>query len=220
MIIIPFEFDCVVGIHHHDCENGGTYGVLQSRCECAAGFTGENCGVNIDDCQPIPCKNGGTCVDSAAKYSCLCTPGYTGENCTEDIDYCQSNPCENNGTCLDEHELNRFLCLCATGFTGEACSVDIDDCLSPPCENETICVDYTGENCSVPIDVECDDQSLNIDCVFDTCTANTCKNGGTCVNSMDEIFCECAGGYEGDDCTETVTAGEFSGVRPVMVCVI
>ena len=37
--------------------------------------------VDIDDCDPNPCVNGGTCTDRVNGYSCKCAPGYTGPNC-------------------------------------------------------------------------------------------------------------------------------------------
>ena len=37
--------------------------------------------LDIDDCDPDPCLNGGTCVDLIDGYNCKCTPGYYGENC-------------------------------------------------------------------------------------------------------------------------------------------
>ena len=36
-------------------------------CDCEAGWTGERCSVNIDDCATNPCQNGGTCYVSS-KY--------------------------------------------------------------------------------------------------------------------------------------------------------
>ena len=32
------------------------------RCSCAAGYTGTNCGINIDDCTSSPCVNGNCTV--------------------------------------------------------------------------------------------------------------------------------------------------------------
>ena len=38
--------------------------------------------VDIDDCQPEPCKNNGTCVDLVNAYACICVTGYNDTNCT------------------------------------------------------------------------------------------------------------------------------------------
>ena len=34
------------------------------NCSCAAGFTGQLCETNIDDCVMNPCENEGTCMVS------------------------------------------------------------------------------------------------------------------------------------------------------------
>lgn len=51
---------------------------LMFRCACADGFEGENCEVNIDDCEDNDCENNSTCVDGVNNYTCLCPPEYTG----------------------------------------------------------------------------------------------------------------------------------------------
>jgi len=37
--------------------------------------------LDIDDCQPMPCKNNATCVDHVNNYTCTCDSGFTGRNC-------------------------------------------------------------------------------------------------------------------------------------------
>ncbi|XP_065901795.1 adhesion G protein-coupled receptor L4-like [Dysidea avara] len=88
-------------------------------CNCVDGFTGENCSINIDDCDPNPCLNNGTCADGFNSFTCNCVDGFTGENCSTNIDDCDPNPCMNNGTCKDE--FNSFTCNCMGGFTGDTC---------------------------------------------------------------------------------------------------
>jgi Notch-like protein len=53
------------------CQNGGncTDGVDMFTCSCPAGYTGQECQTNIDDCSPDPCQNGGTCVDGVDSYT-------------------------------------------------------------------------------------------------------------------------------------------------------
>ena len=36
---------------------------------------------DIDDCELIPCKNGGLCRDGVDSYTCECNPGFEGEVC-------------------------------------------------------------------------------------------------------------------------------------------
>ena len=38
--------------------------------------------LDIDDCDPNPCQNGGTCTDGVNNYRCSCAAGYTGYNCS------------------------------------------------------------------------------------------------------------------------------------------
>ena len=50
------------------CMNGATCQLSASsslgyECECVLGFTGPDCSVNMDDCLPTSCDNGGTCID-------------------------------------------------------------------------------------------------------------------------------------------------------------
>ena len=37
--------------------------------------------LDIDECDSVPCQNGGTCIDSINEFTCDCIPGYTGIYC-------------------------------------------------------------------------------------------------------------------------------------------
>ena len=52
-------------------------------CICDAGFTGDDCSQNIDDCSPDPCGNGGSCTDGDNTFTCSCTAPWTGATCQE-----------------------------------------------------------------------------------------------------------------------------------------
>ena len=96
------------------------------RCECHPGFTGANCDMEVDECDPDPCVNGQCMVsmsppcqgeqlsapppssshpshprpqDEVAGYGCRCDPGWTGTNCDQDIDDCDGVTCLNGGSC-------------------------------------------------------------------------------------------------------------------------
>ena len=58
-------------------------------CECDPGFTGVDCGVNIDDCVGESCNGNGQCVDGIDSFSCNCNVSFTGPLCeirASDID--------------------------------------------------------------------------------------------------------------------------------------
>ncbi len=88
------------------CENGGECRAEGERfhCDCAVGFEGETCAVNIDDCSPNPCENGGKCMDEVAGYRCECEPEYGGPTCAELLSWCQQQrrPVDADGySCVD-----------------------------------------------------------------------------------------------------------------------
>ena len=41
--------------------------------------------LDINDCEPNPCKNAGECVDGVASFTCVCRPGYGGPDCSESM---------------------------------------------------------------------------------------------------------------------------------------
>ncbi|CAH8290065.1 unnamed protein product, partial [Heterobilharzia americana] len=66
------------------CANGGKCVSLPRNnysCECPAGWIGNDCQINEDDCLYNRCENGATCVDGINEYICKCRPGYTGIYC-------------------------------------------------------------------------------------------------------------------------------------------
>ena len=38
--------------------------------------------VEINECSPNPCNNGGTCTDLVNGFSCSCVAGYNGDDCS------------------------------------------------------------------------------------------------------------------------------------------
>lgn len=146
------------------CKNGGTCLVDNERedhyqCLCPAGFTGEHCENNIDDCAVNPCQNGGTCIDFVSDYKCYCLPGFNGTHCEINVNECRDNPCANGGTCHDS--VNDFVCACPPGYSGKDCSIEINECARNPCMHNGFCVDklndyecrclpgYSGKACNV-----------------------------------------------------------------------
>jgi hypothetical protein len=68
--------------------NGGKCidGIQSYECECAAGFKGENCDVNIDECASNPCMNDGKCVDGINGFTCICYTTHAGDLCELEVD--------------------------------------------------------------------------------------------------------------------------------------
>ena len=79
------------------CANGGEcVDLTQSySCNCAAGYQGDNCALETDECRPNnPCQNGGACTDEFLSFTCVCEPGYGGELCETNLNECDPSPCQ------------------------------------------------------------------------------------------------------------------------------
>ena len=63
-----------------NCENNGhCLDSLNSYvCDCPAGFSEDDCSVNIDECKDNKCVNSYSCIDGIANYTCNCTSGWEG----------------------------------------------------------------------------------------------------------------------------------------------
>ncbi|KAF7654656.1 hypothetical protein LDENG_00066710, partial [Lucifuga dentata] len=151
----------------HPCENGGEcfqrsdiliYGTLPELstanfsyeeaagfiCRCLAGFSGDNCSVNVDECESAPCQHGGSCQDLVNSYQCVCPDGFTGVHCEQDINECESDPCRNGATCEDA--TNSYRCHCPEPGHGEDpwggrdCDIHLIGCQEHQCQHAAKCV--------------------------------------------------------------------------------
>ena len=77
--------------------------------QCPPGYKGENCEINIDDCNPNRCRNGGTCIDGINTFTCDCLDGWEGEFCEINSNDCAQYPCQNFGICIDG--VNSYTCM-------------------------------------------------------------------------------------------------------------
>lgn len=59
------------------CEHGGSCVNTPGSfiCDCALGFTGPRCEMNINECASHPCLNDGTCLDEIGRFRCICMEG-------------------------------------------------------------------------------------------------------------------------------------------------
>lgn len=108
-----------------------------------AGFSGELCNYEYNECESNPCLNNGQCNDHIGGFTCKCTPGYTGKRCqikvrrkhfecfvkgrntstnfnAKQIDFCVSNPCPEGRQCNDHG--NDYSCDCPEGRAEPDCT--------------------------------------------------------------------------------------------------
>jgi hypothetical protein len=120
------------------CSNGGTCldGTEDYTCLCPIGWTGRNCGKDIDECASNPCVHG-YCLHGTGHYFCSCDVGFTGVNCETNIDDCATLPC-GPGSCTDG--IDDFTCSCPDSYEGYRCSFAVDACQDESCALGLTCV--------------------------------------------------------------------------------
>ncbi|XP_022806742.1 uncharacterized protein LOC111343816 [Stylophora pistillata] len=91
------------------------------RCLCTAGFKGQNCDEDFDECAEgsHSCSADAVCDNTKRSYKCTCKPGYHGDGLTcEDIDECAIGllSCSADAACNNTRESYR--CTCKPGYHG------------------------------------------------------------------------------------------------------
>lgn len=151
--------------------NGGICvdGVNWFRCECAPGFAGPDCRININECQSSPCAYGATCVDEINGFRCICPLGRTGTRCQEFIGI--GRTCHYAGLQFPhgsnwEEECNS--CHCMNGKVD--CTKVL--CGRRPCRLQSSDQDQKHHSC--PTGQECLEHS------YLTCFSPPCQQWGVC----------------------------------------
>ncbi|NXP41056.1 PROS protein, partial [Leiothrix lutea] len=128
---------------YKDCIDGQA----KYTCVCKAGWSGENCEEDINECEDL---NGGCsqrCSNFPGSFRCLCEDGYfmhSNKRDCGDINECVLHPniC---GTAICKNTQGRYECECPEGYkynsTSKNCE-DIDECAENICAQ--LCVNSPG----------------------------------------------------------------------------
>lgn len=81
--LIPTEKNKTIGCvlcHNKDCFNEAKCDLpdVNYPCQCLDGFAGDDCAININECEINQCRNNATCIDKIGIYECQCPVGYEG----------------------------------------------------------------------------------------------------------------------------------------------
>ena len=61
------------------CANDGnctSMGPFAFTCQCAVGYNGSTCEVDIDDCVSVTCPSNSVCEDRVNAFECVCSSGF------------------------------------------------------------------------------------------------------------------------------------------------
>ncbi len=181
------------------------------RCECAAGFEGRNCSIDIDECARgiHSCHDNATCTNTFGSYECSCDYGFTGDgttcsninDCTRTLKECKDDSTQTAQKCEDSYG---------------AINGNQDACYAPK-GSTAICTDGIGKyscECSVGrFGKRCESET-------DWCAkkdAPACENG-RCINTAAQGVCECDGGWTGQLCGEDINDCTAAGLNGAHQC--
>ncbi|XP_037775865.1 neurogenic locus notch homolog protein 3-like isoform X2 [Penaeus monodon] len=217
---------CIRDCGNLGCQNGGSC-VAPGHCNCAPGFTGENC--ERHTCPDILALNGNIVV-TPVSLEVKCHEGYTLKSGKDAmVAKCQAgewtvppedlqgntvtcipnciNGCQNGGTCIAPSQ-----CQCSAGYKGKNC--EARECPEPSFPDAQASFARTDDD---ELRVECHEGyvpppgtapgelALCKDGAWDLpddfkCQPNCingCQNGGTCIAPSQ---CQCSPGYKGKSC--------------------
>ncbi|XP_069695931.1 protein crumbs isoform X4 [Periplaneta americana] len=208
LTVMERAYDMDGGCHlcfENECLNSGHCAAPAESyiCNCTAGYEGDNCGINTDECKQNQCQNNATCKDGIANYTCDCQEGWEGWLCDTDIDECVSNPCQHGGTCING--LGKFECNCTDKYTGPLCeNFKLITCEDLPCMNGSTCSNEKNTKTGDNFTCLCQEGFVGRLCSQAYCIDEPCKNGAVCELTGIAPVCKCSPGYTGKFCEEDI----------------
>ncbi|XP_078574850.1 uncharacterized protein LOC144861039 [Branchiostoma floridae x Branchiostoma japonicum] len=180
---------CQINICYNSGECSTCFNDSYSVCSCLAGYTGDICNMDVDECASTPCQNGGTCINGVNSYHCHCTVGYGGEICQTDLDLCAQIACPFNWQCQDEG--NHYICL-----AGNTRMVEPYACSSASCPDGMYCREEDIDLCALvtcPFDWTCQNLGTHTTCLAGrtrlvepySCSSASCPDGQEYLTTVD-----------------------------------
>lgn len=120
-----------------------------------------------------------------------------GAHCYAGYNPCVPSPCENQGQCVRTGEKHdTFTCNCPIQWTGKLCNVQRSPC-------EVASQKLANADLQDLFGTHKKDNYTSFDGDNITRSVSVCKNGGICVDLMEDFkfICNCTSGWKGELCT-------------------
>ncbi|GCC22248.1 hyaluronan-binding protein 2-like isoform X1 [Chiloscyllium punctatum] len=161
-----YSHDLIYGTDGEVSSDGTDYGNVSPEIDYGSSVNQtdfEN--YEMDNCNPNPCTNLGTCELTESGYKCHCLQLYNGTNCEIENNPCKNNSC-NHGDCLITILPPYYTCKCKHPYQPPTCTNSSAVCDPNPCLNGGTCLEtnrstmfkcacaesFRGERCEIGID--------------------------------------------------------------------